>query len=530
MRIPATLTCRAQIAPTSTPSVVGTHRPFRAIFMAALFSLSTHSLSALAFGFTDVDQRARVLANASYDKPSDNLPKELKNLSYEQYRDIRFKADHMLWHNDGLPFELSFFHQGRDFDQPVKINEIVGPRVRPLNYTADAFDFGKNTLDPNKWKGVGYAGFTVRYPMNTPKYKDEVVTFLGASYFRGLGKGQLYGLSARGLALDTALMSGEEFPRFVEFWLERPTAKAKQLTFYGLLDSPRATGAYRFVLVPGTETRMDVSVRLYLRDKVGKLGIAPLTSMYFFAENQRSDKEDFRPEVHDSDGLAIHAGNGEWLWRPLVNPKHLLVTSFATANPGGFGLQQRDRRFSSYEDLAARYDQRPSAWVEPLGAWGPGQVELVQIPTPDETNDNIVAYWVPAQSPQPKEAYALEYRVRWQKDTETHPPMLWVLQTRRGPGYRPKPDDSLFFLVDFVGEEPPLAPDAAAGDLRGQISLDGNGELLESRIERNGTTAGWRLYLHLKRLDQGKPVEMRAALYRKDQPVSETWSYILPPD
>lgn len=471
-----------------------------------------------------------MLANASYAKPSNDVPKELKDLSYEQYRDIRFKADHMLWQGERLPFELSFFHQGRDFDQQIRINEITGKHVRPLSYAPGAFDFGKNNLEPTKWKGLGYAGFTVRYPMNTPAYKDEVVTFLGASYFRGLGKGQLYGLSARGLAVDTGLMSGEEFPRFVEFWLERPAPKARQLTFYALLDSPRASGAYRFVLSPGTETRLDVTAHLYLRDGVGKLGIAPLTSMYFFGENQRADREDFRPEVHDSDGLAVLAGNGEWIWRPLVNPKHLLITSFATTNPGGFGLQQRDRRFSSYEDLAARYDLRPSAWVEPLGAWGAGRVELVQIPTPDETNDNIVAFWVPNQPPKPKEAYGLEYRVRWQKETETHPPLLWALQTRRGPGYRAKQDDSLFLFVDFVGQEPTMTAEVAASDLRGQISADSNGELLESRIERNGTTNGWRLYLHLRRLDQAKPVELRAALYRKDQPVSETWSYILPPD
>ena len=221
-------------------------------------------------------------------------------------------------------------------------------------------------------KGLGFAGFRVHFPVNTQAYKDEVLVFLGASYFRALGQGQQFGLSARGLAIDTAESSGEEFPRFVEFWIERPQPGAKELTIYALLDSPRATGAYRFVLKPGVTTVLDTDARLFLRKNVAKLGLAPLTSMFYFGGNQRPSREDYRPAVHDSDGLSIREATNNWIWRPLVNPKRLLVTSFALSDPAGFGLMQRARSFEQYQDLEARYDLRPSAWIEPKGGWGTG--------------------------------------------------------------------------------------------------------------------------------------------------------------
>ena len=338
----------------------------------ALVFLFAYLLSAagFAFNFDDAAAEAKRLASTSYKKPEKNISKALENLNYDQYRDIRFRPDHNHWKERKLPFELAFFHQGRTFDSKVKINEIVGGRVQEIAFDPDLFDYGANRLDAKDLESAGFAGFRVHYPLNTTQYKDEVVVFLGASYFRAVGKGQVYGLSARGIAVDTALHSGEEFPRFVQFWIERPEPGAKQLTIYGLLDSPRITGAYRFVVKPGVDTVMDVKAQLYLRENIAKIGIAPLTSMYMFGENQRSVTEDYRPEVHDSDGLSIHSGTGEWIWRPLVNPKRLLVTSFGMTNPLGFGLMQRDRAFPNFEDLEARYEARPSAWVEPIGKWG----------------------------------------------------------------------------------------------------------------------------------------------------------------
>jgi len=499
-------------------------------FTAAAVAIATAPLAASAqgFGLNDVAALAKKLAAEPYHKPETKLPRDLQELDYDQYRDIRFKPDHAYWRNEKLPFELQFFHLGRFVDRPVKINEVsANGTVREVKFTPDDFDYGANKLDTSHFKGLGFGGFRVHFPLNSPKYKDEVLVFQGASYFRALGKGQRYGLSARGLAVDTALTSGEEFPRFSEFWLVHPDANSKELVIYALLDSKRMAGAYRFVLKPGSETVMETQSRIYLRENVSKIGIAPLTSMFLFSENQRFDREDYRPEVHDSDGLSIASGTGEWIWRPLVNPKRLLVTSFSMSNPQGFGLMQRDRQFDHYEDLEARYDLRPSVWVEPRGNWGPGRVELVQIPTPDETNDNIVSYWVPDSTPAVGEPLQFDYRLYWQLDKDKRPPLSWVAQTRRGRGFVRNNDGSLGFILDFEGPAlEHLAPDAK---IEGVVSVDGNGELLERQTFRNEATGGWRLSLRLKRVDSDKPVEMRAYLRSEDTTLSETWSYILPP-
>jgi len=500
---------------------------FRKAALLALCAL-LWSTAAFGFDFNDVAQRARELAQTPYKKPASNLPKTIENLSYDQYRDIRFDRDKSLWRNAKLPFEVAFFHQGLFYDHPVKINEVVGKTVREIKFTPASFNYGKNDIDPKQLQQLGFAGFRVHYPLNTQKYKDEVLVFLGASYFRALGKGQLYGISARALAVDTALNSGEEFPQFSEFWLERPKANSKELTIYALLDSRRVTGAYRFVLTPGTETAVEVKSQLYLRENVTILGIAPLTSMYFFGENQRSTVEDYRPEVHDSDGLSVKSGTGEWIWRPLVNPKRLLVTSFALNNPQGFGVMQRDRAFTSYQDLEAHYERRPSVWIEPKGQWGAGRVELVQLPTPDETNDNAVAFWVPEVIPKPGQPYDIEYRMLWQKEVEARPPLSWVAQTRRGHGYTRKVDDSIALIVDFEG--PALARLGADAELEGVVTVDPNGKLMETNAYRNDITGGWRMAVRLRRNDDTKPVELRGYLRQGNDTLSETWSYILPPN
>jgi glucans biosynthesis protein len=481
---------------------------------------------ALAFDFNDIAGLARNLAASPYKKPENKLPKELRDMKYDQYRDIRFKPERALWRNGSLRFELTFHHQGQQFSEPVKINEITADGVSEIRFNPNDFDYGPNKIDLQAVRDIGFAGFRVHYPANAANRKDEVTSFLGASYFRGLGKGQHHGLSARGLAVDTALMSGEEFPRFVEFWIERPGPASSELVVYALLDSKSMAGAYRFILRPGNDTITDVRARLYARNHVSKLGLAPLTSMYLFGENQRSGNEDYRPEVHDSDGLSMQSGTGEWIWRPLLNPKRLLVTSFAMTNPQGFGLMQRDRAFGSYEELDRRYETRPSAWVEPRGKWGEGRIELVQIPTPDETNDNIVAFWVPTKPLQPKQAYDFEYRLIWQKDAETRPPLSWVTQTRRGQSRGRKPDDSILFAVDFAG--PALARLPADVRPSSVASVDANGELLENGIRRNHYSGGWRMTLRVRQIDPKKPVEIRAFLRHENNTLSETWSYILP--
>lgn len=483
--------------------------------------------AAQVFGFGDVERRAKAAAAVPFAKPK-ALPRELQNLQYDHYRDIRYRPERYLWRDARLPFVIAFFHQGWHFDQPVRIHEVASDGVREIRFNPDQFDYGANKVDTQSLKGLSYAGFRVHYPINSPNYKDEVLVFLGASYFRALGKGQRYGLSARGLAVDTAAASGEEFPRFVEFWIERPARDSQALTIYALLDSRRLTGAYRFVLSPGASTSLDVKARLYLREPVGRLGLAPLTSMFYFGENQLRAQHDYRPEVHDSDGLLIHVAGGEWIWRPLANPKRLMVNRFSASNVRGFGLMQRDRDFHRYEDLEARYELRPSAWVEPQGKWGAGHVELVQIPSPDETNDNIVAYWIPDSQPKPKESYDFAYRVHWQLATETRPPGARVTQTRRGRGYVTKPDDSIGFMIDFEGENlKKLAPSAR---IEGVVTGGDNGKILEHQAYHNEVTGGVRLALRVRAIDAKKPVELRAFLRSGSDTLSETWTYALPPE
>ncbi|WP_310503510.1 MULTISPECIES: glucan biosynthesis protein G [Pseudomonas] len=471
-----------------------------------------------AFSLDDVSAKAKELAGQKYEAPRSNLPNEFREMKFADYQKIRFRNEKAEWADQNTPFKLSFYHQGMHFDTPVKINEVTADSVQEIKYDPSRFDFGDVKFDPKSTEQLGYAGFRVLYPINKGDKQDEIMTMLGASYFRVVGKDQVYGLSARGMAIDTALPSGEEFPRFTEFWIERPKPGEKQLVIYALLDSPRATGAYRLILRPGTDTIVDVKSQMYLRDKVTKLGIAPLTSMFLFGANQPSKVLNYRRELHDSSGLSIHAGNGEWIWRPLNNPKHLSVSNFTVENPRGFGLLQRGRNFSHYEDLDDNYDKRPSAWIEPDGDWGKGSVDLVEIPTADETNDNIVAFWSPEKLPEPGKPLDVAYRLHWTlKDAEFHSPeSAWVKQTLRSTGdvkqsnLIRQPDGSVAYLVDFEGPSlKKLAPDAP---VRSQVSVGDNAEIVENSVRYNPHTQGWRLTLRMKIKDAGKPTEMRAAL------------------
>lgn len=526
----AGLPANAAVADSKGLAGVCSGFPMRATLAGAFMLFWLQAAS--AFDFNDVAARAEKLAASPYKKPAGNLSPELENLDYDKYRDIRFRPEKSHWRSEKLPFELTFFHQGWHYHEQVRINEITAEGTREIRLDPADFNYGANKFDAKALTGAGFAGFRVHYPINKSQYKDEVLVFQGASYFRALGKNQHYGLSARGLAIDTALSSGEEFPRFTEFWLERPSATATELVIYGLLDSPRATGAYRFVLRPGVTTTMEVTSRLFLRQEVGKLGLAPLTSMMFFGENQHLPIDDYRPEVHDSDGLSVQTGDGEWIWRPLLNPKRLLTTSFTATNPRGFGLMQRDRDFSHYEDLEARYDMRPSVWVSPRGDWGAGRIELVQIPTPDETNDNIVAYWVPNVPPTPREPFDFNYRISWQKDNETRPPSSWVVQTRRGRSYAKYDDGSIGLILDFDG--PALRALRSDGRpdprLEAVVSVDANGQLVENTLYPNPVTGTWRQSIRVKRQNKDKPIELRSYLRSGNSAISETWSYILPPE
>ncbi|HVF17500.1 MAG TPA: glucan biosynthesis protein G [Steroidobacteraceae bacterium] len=511
---------------TNNPRVTGRARaawsPGTVVGGAMLCLLATYSH---AFDFNDVTARARSLSQKPYKAVDRKPPAELQALTYDQYRDIRFKPERALWRQANAPFELMFFHLGKFQTEPVLINDITPRGVKHIRYSSADFDYGANKLKPNTWGDLGFAGFRAHYALNNPSYKDEVAVFLGASYFRALGAGQRYGLSARGLAIDTVGGQGEEFPRFSEFWVEQPAAGATSLKVYALLESPRSTGAYQFQIDPGQQTVINVQARVFLRGQVATLGVAPLTSMFFFGENQ-PHRTDFRPEVHDSDGLMVATGEGEWLWRPLLNPNGTLTTSFGMRSLRGYGLMQRDRNFSNYEDPEASYELRPSAWIEPVGDWGAGRVELVQLSTPDETNDNIVAYWVPENLPAAGQPLEFSYRLHWQGTEMKRPPAGWAVQTRVGRGFAALAEDEQQFIVDFTG--PSLAKLPADANVKAVLSAPSNGQVMESNAYRIESTGMWRMAVRVKQLKPAQATELRGFLQSNDDVLTETWSYVLP--
>ncbi len=479
---------------------------------------------AAAFGLDDVTAKARRLAQETFHDTKDTVPEWLVQISYDQWRDIRFRPEKALWADTRSPFRVQFFHPGLFYDRTVGINVVDRNGVRPFPFSPSLFDYGKNDFASKIPQNLGYAGFRVHYPLKNPRRLDELIVFLGASYFRAVGRGEGFGLSARALAIDTALPSGEEFPFFREFWLVTPAAGAHQLVLYALLDSPSATGAYRFVVTPGTQTVVAVESTVFLRKPVQKLGIAPLTSMFFFGENTLERVPDFRPEVHDSDGLLLNFASGEWLWRPLENPKTLQVNSFQALGPKGYGLMQRDRDFSHYEDLETRPDLRPSAWVAPRGDWRDGGIELVEIPTNSELNDNIVSYWVPRQLPKPGEPLSYAYTLSWYGDDPKRPPAGRVVATRQDYGKVP---NVRRFVLDFAGGK--LASIPASEVLRGVVTVL-NGEeaatILDQHVVKNEVTGGWRLSFEIQPLTRDT-LELRAFLDKGGDTLTETWSYAL---
>ena len=418
---------------------------------------------------------------------------------------------------------MQFFHRGFNFDRRVNISEVSGGVARPVLYNPAMFDFGPRVPKIAFPPDLGFAGFRIHYPLNTPAYKDELMVFLGASYFRVLGRNQLYGLSARGLAIDTGSTSGEEFPYFTDFWLVKPEPTARTLTLYALLDSPGIAGAYQIEVRPGTTTQVQVTAQLYPRRQIAKLGIAPLTSMFFYGENSNNHHfDDYRPEVHDSDGLMTERGTGEWMWRPLVNPKDLRVNRFMDEHPRSFSLVQRDRDFNHYQDNEARYERRPSYRVEPQGDWGKGGVELVEIPSDEEIHDNMVAYWVPDSPVQPNKPMTFSYLLSAYTGTTQWPPGGKVIATHfsrvvNGTNVVPS---MRRVIVDFAGGD--LDSLAGAQPIQAQASASG-GEIDDISVERLAANGVWRVSMRMKTND--KPVDLRCYLTLYGEALTETWTY-----
>ena len=502
---------------------------FAACLLAATSASAQNSSEEL---FSRVIKKAQDLAAQAYQPPQDNLPGALARLTYDQYRDIRFRPERALWHGQAL-FNVQLFHLGFLYHDPVTINIVDNGQEKALDFDPKLFDYGKNTgLEKHLQHVPGYAGFRIHYPINQPDYKDEVITFLGASYLRMLGREQNYGISARGLAIDTGLPKGEEFPRFREFWLVKPQPNATTMTLYALLDSKSATGAYRLQLIPGENTALEVESRLFARSDIEKLGVAPLTSMFLHGENRVTFSDDYRPEVHDSDGLLMHTAAGEWIWRPLSNPNQLRITGLMDKNPQGFGLAQRDRDFNNYLDMETRFETHPSLWVTPHGGdWGEGAVQLVEIPTPEEINDNIVAFWVPDKPFKAGDQRSYDYRLETFGSSPATELLARVKRTRIGwaaiPGAPQKPPRSQRqFIVDFIGGE---LPTLTAAQPVQAVLTNSSGNIAHCTVQRLPDGQGWRVAFKLNP-NGAQPADMRLFLTLHGRRLSETWNYVWYPN
>jgi periplasmic glucans biosynthesis protein len=466
------------------------------------------------FTFETLLADAKRRAAAPYSPQHNRLPAGLDKLSPEQYRSIRFNPDAGIWRAERLPFHLELLRAGYNMQTAVTVSTVENGEAHDVVATPAMFEM-ESALPAQLAKvSLPLSGFRVRSRINSSKIWDEFLVFQGASYFRAVAKNLLYGLSARGLAINTAEPSGEEFPAFTHFWIERPGAHAGAIVIYALLESESTTGAYRFTVQPGVETLTDVDLTLFPRTEMRVAGIAPLTSMFLFDETNRGRLDDYRPEVHDSDGLQIAAASGEQIFRPLANPIKLQVSTFTNQQPKGFGLVQRSRQQIDFQDFDAQYERRPSAWVEPQGEWGPGSLELVEIPSGRETNDNIVVFWRPAQSLTPGHPAHFAYRIIWSAEPALPKSLGKTVASRSGASLDGK---RRVFLLDFVG----------AGEKVDGLRLDLNssaGKISSATLMSNSALHGLRASFEIDPRD-AELIELRLRIMRGDRPVTETWLY-----
>ncbi|MDE4172836.1 glucan biosynthesis protein G [Phaeobacter sp. PT47_59] len=486
-----------------------------ALALSALAGPGLAMGGAVPFHPDHVVERARLLAQMRY-RQRPKVPQDWLDLTYEDYQTRWFRSRDALWSTTARSYNVDFFLPGLYFPHAVQMHSVAQGLSQPIAFDLSLFDKTDKAPELSTEGALGYSGFRLRTELSEPGKKNEFCVFQGASYFRAIGIGQTYGLSARGLALNTADPEGEEFPEFTEFWLEAPAPGQREMVVHALMDSPSVTGAYRFTIQPGSPCVMEVEARLFARKELSHVGLAPLTSMFLFNRTNRSRFDDFRPAVHDSDGLLIQNGQGETLWRPLANPTRLQVSSFVDENPRGFGLMQRSRDLADFADLEAHYENRPSLWVEPKGDWGKGAVTLVEIPADKEIYDNIVAYWRP-QTPYPAGSeLRLDYRLTW--GTGPDLPLPRVIDSASGARIFGTP--GRIMTVDFE-DHPMLAGDPDALDV---TLTSAHVELSQGVLQRNPATGGLRLAFSF---DPGSRdhVELRAQLRRDGAPASEVWLY-----
>ena len=485
-------------------------------WISFLITATALGAPATAFKAADVDVKAQQLAKGPY-LPPDEVSKTLQALNPEQHGQIRYRADQAVWKKEELPFQLQFFHPGSFFRHAVSVFIVKGERAEEVRYAPELFERGPKVPPLGDTRNVGFAGLRVHYAMNQPGVMDDLLSFLGASYFRSMGRGEWYGLSARGAAIDTADSKREEFPAFRSFWVEQPAPGAKQLVIHALLDSPSLTGAYHFIVEPGETTRMEIHATLFTRKPIERLGLAPITSMYLFGKNHRGPPTDFHPEAHDSDGLLIWASDGERLWRPLDNPAQVQVSTFQVGRPRGFGLLQREQSFAAYQDIDMKYERRPSLWVEPLTGFDEGAVNLVEIPSQVDTNDNMGVFWVPREPVSAQQTLAFSYRLVWGPHPAPPVPTSEVQAT-----YVPRvvEGNRARFVVDFGAPKDGNGQNASVDPV---ITVS-KGRLVSSTLQANPVTGGWRVDFSIDR-SGNEPVELRCFLKRGRETVSETWSY-----
>ena len=486
-----------------------------------------------------VAQRALARARTIFHSPRADLPKVLlqDSLDYDKYREIRFRRERALWGAENLPFRVEFFHPGYLYQEPVHVNEFTWTHTQPIRFVKDFFDYGNlhNSLSSQIPANTGYAGFRVLYPLNKADQMDELGAFLGASYFRLLGKNERYGQSARGLALDSGEGDRpEEFPIFTDWWLGKPSPGDNSLHLFALLDSVSCCGAYEFYIRPGETTTAKINAVLYLRDATNvvavdknrkrskTIGLAPLTSMFWFGKDTERKFDDYRSEVHDSDGLLVHMGNGEIFWRPLDNPPATRHQVFHAPNIKGFGLLQRERDFAAYQDMFNLYHQVPSVWVEPDGNWGDGDLHLVELSTSYEGLDNIVAFWDPKTKPAPLQPYRFGYTLHWEgRDADLKRSENRVVSTRIGPETQ---FGARQFVLDFDGPKLDAIPESTPPTVIANCS--GSADIVDTFIARNEYLGTWRVILKMKpKAGSHDAIDLRCSLQQGTNTVGETWVY-----
>ena len=469
-----------------------------------------------SFDPNTVVEVARQLARRAYMAPSTDLPDTLRNLTFEQYQAIHIHRKDRVWDAEGRGFVIEPLHRGFVYQNPVTIYIVEDGTIRRLAYDVSRFEFGG--VPPPPQADLDFSGFRVLFRDRGAEDTREVASFQGASFFRGLAKGQVPGLMARGLALRPADARGEEFPLFRAFWIERPNALSDEIVAHALLDSESACGAYRFTIRPREETIIDVECTIFARNLLDHVGYGGIAGMFLLGAQSHRIDDDVRPEVHDANGLQLHTGQDEWIWRPVTNPETLQISVFSDQNPKGFGLLQRLRDPLAYQDQEKGFERRPSLWIEPIGDWAEGAVQLLEIPSTNETNPNILAYWRPKAQIAAGSQTSFALRQFWTWSAPDRPDDATVQATRTGHGSAP---NRRRFIVEFSSSR--FTDHAAIAGISAAASTS-KGKISDIRLTPHVERKTLRVTFEL---DFGGETlcELHLVLMESGKTASETWLY-----